>query len=122
MPEAAFTAEVDRLWTQDKPLYDQLHCYARRRLNARFGDAIVPKGGPIPAHLLGNMWAQSWDHLYAELEPFTGVAPIDVTPELAAHHDARDMVRMGEAFYTSLGMDPLPQTFWERSLFTKPDG
>ncbi len=122
MPEAAFAAEVDRLWTQVKPLYDQLHCYARRKLNERYGDAVVSKTGPIPAHLLGNMWAQSWEHVYDALEPYPGVAPIDVTPELAAHYTAIDMVKMGESFYTSLGMDPLPRTFWDRSQLTKPDG
>jgi peptidyl-dipeptidase A len=122
MPADKFPAEVDRLWGQVKPLYDQLHCYTRRTLNKMYGDKVVAKTGPIPAHLLGNMWAQTWDYLYPELEPFKGVAPIDVTPILAKSYDAQKMVRMGEAFYTSLGMDPLPQTFWERSQFVKPKG
>jgi peptidyl-dipeptidase A len=122
MPEAEFTAEVDRLWSQVKPLYDQLHCYTRRKLNAIYGDKVVPKTGAIPAHLLGNMWAQTWDYLYPVLEPYKGVAPIDVTPELAKKYDAIAMVKMGEAFYTSLGMPPLPDTFWQRSQLTKPAG
>ena len=122
MPEAQFTAEVDRLWGQVKPLYDQLHCYTRRTLNKMYGDKIAGKTGPMPAHLLGNMWAQSWEYLYPELEPYKGVAAIDVTPVLAKSYDAKKMVQMGEAFYTSLGMDPLPQTFWERSQLTKPEG
>jgi peptidyl-dipeptidase A len=121
MPEAAFAASVDKLWGQVKPLYDQLHCYTRRKLNQTYGDKAVAKTGLIPSHLLGNMWAQSWDYLYPELEPYKGVAPIDVTPELAKHYDARKMVQMGEAFYTSLGMDPLPTTFWDRSQLTKPE-
>ena len=120
MPEDAFGADVDRLWNQVKPLYDQLHCYTRRKLNQTYGDKVVSKTGPIPTHLLGNMWAQSWDYLYPELEPYKGIAPIDVTPALAASYDPIKMVKMGEAFYTSLGMDPLPATFWERSQFTKP--
>jgi peptidyl-dipeptidase A len=123
MPEADFAAETDKLWSQVKPLYDQLHCYTRRKLNKIYGDKVVPKTGPIPAHLLGNMWAQSWGYLYPELEPFKGVARIDVTPALVAQkYDAVKMVKMGEAFYTSLGMDPLPQTFWERSMLSKPQG
>jgi peptidyl-dipeptidase A len=122
MPADKFAPEVDRLWTQVKPLYTQLHCYARRKLNEKYGDKVVPKTGPIPAHLFGNMWSQTWEYLYPELEPFKGVAPIDVTPVLAKNYDAIKMVKMGEAFYTSLGMDPLPQTFWERSMFTKPKG
>jgi peptidyl-dipeptidase A len=120
MPEAEFATQVDKLWTQVKPLYDQLHCYTRRKLNQMYGDKVVSRTGAIPSHLLGNMWAQSWDYLYPELEPYKGVAPIDVTPILAKGYDAKQMVRMGEAFYTSLGMDPLPPSFWERSQFTKP--
>jgi peptidyl-dipeptidase A len=120
MPEAELAATTDKLWSQVKPLYDQLHCYARRKLNQKYGDKVVPKAGPIPSHLLGNMWAQSWDYLYPELEPYKGVAKIDVTPVLAKSYDAKKMVQVGEAFYTSLGMDPLPATFWERSQFTKP--
>jgi peptidyl-dipeptidase A len=122
MPADKFAPEVDRLWNQVKPLYTQLHCYARRKLNEKYGDKVVPKTGPIPAHLFGNMWSQTWEYLYPELEPFKGVAPIDVTPVLAKSYDAVKMVKMGEAFYTSLGMDPLPQTFWERSMLTKPKG
>jgi peptidyl-dipeptidase A len=120
MPEDEFAAQTDKLWNQVKPLYDQLHCYTRRKLNQSYGDKVVSKTGPIPSHLLGNMWAQSWDYLYPELEPYKGVAPIDVTPVLAKSYDAKKMVKVGEAFYTSLGMDPLPDTFWERSQFLKP--
>ena len=120
MPEAEFAASVDKLWGQVKPLYDQLHCYTRRKLNQQYGDKVVSKTGLIPSHLLGNMWAQSWEYLYPELEPYKGVAPIDVTPVLARSYDAKKMVQMGEAFYTSIGMDPLPATFWDRSQLTKP--
>jgi peptidyl-dipeptidase A len=120
MPEAEFPAQTDKLWSQVKPLYDQLHCYARRKLNQMYGDKVVSKTGLIPSHLVGNMWAQSWEYLYPELEPYKGTAQIDITPVLAKSYDAKKMVKMGEAFYTSLGMDPLPETFWERSQFTKP--
>ena len=120
MPEAEFAAQTDKLWGQVKPLYDQLHCYTRRKLNQTYGDKVVSRTGPIPSHLLGNMWAQTWDYLYPELEPYKGVAPIDVTPVLAKNYTATQMVKVGEAFYTSLGMDPLPDTFWDRSQFTKP--
>jgi peptidyl-dipeptidase A len=122
MPEDQFSADVDRLWGQVKPLYDDLHCYTRRVLNKKYGDKVVPKSGPIPAHLLGNMWAQSWDYLYPELEPYKGVAKVDVTPTLAKSFDAKKMAQMAEGFYTSLGMDPLPASFWEKSMFTKPAG
>jgi peptidyl-dipeptidase A len=124
MPADAFEAETDRLYAQMKPFYEQLHCYTRRKLNKRYGDAVVPKTGPIPAHLLGNMWAQSWGWLYDELEPFPGEPPVDVTPALAkaGAYDEREMVQIAEGFYTSLGFPALPATFWERSMFAKPPG
>jgi peptidyl-dipeptidase A len=125
MPPEAFEAETDRLYNQLKPLYEQLHCYTRRKLNKRYGDKIVPPTGPIPAHLTGNMWAQSWGWLYKDLEPFPGQAPVDVTPTLergGKKYDEKGMTRIGEAFYTSLGFPALPATFWERSMFQKPPG
>jgi peptidyl-dipeptidase A len=122
MPEDAFEAETDRLFNQLKPLYTQLHCYTRTKLNKMYGDKIVPKNGTIPAHLLGNMWAQTWDYLYKELEPFPGQAPIDVSKKIEATLDDKKMVQMAEAFYTSLGFPALPATFWERSMFQKPKG
>lgn len=121
MPPDAFAAETDRLWEQVRPLYTQLHCYTRRKLNQLYGDKVVSKTGPIPAHLLGNMWAQTWDYLYPELEPYKGVAKTDVTPALQKL-GPKQMVQIGEGFYTSLGMNPLPPTFWERSMFEKPPG
>ncbi len=121
MPADAFEKETDRLFDQLKPLYTQLHCYTRGKLNKTYGDKVVGKTGTIPAHLLGNMWAQTWDYLYQELEPFPGQAPIDVTPALAKS-DEKKMVQMAEGFYTSLGFPALPATFWERSMFVKPKG
>jgi peptidyl-dipeptidase A len=120
MPEDAFEADVDRLWAQVKPLYTQLHCYARRGLNKKYGDKVAPKTGPIPSHLTGNMWAQAWGYLYKDLEPYKGVAPVDVSPVLEKKYDSIKMVKMAEAFYTSLGMNPLPDSFWQRSQFDKP--
>lgn len=120
MPEAAFEADVDRLWNQMKPLYDQLHCYTRRKLNKIYGNAVQPSSGPIKAHLTGNMWAQGWGWLDKELEPFPGQAAIDVTPVIEKNYDEKKMVKVAETFYTSLGMPELPATFWERSQFSKP--
>jgi len=116
-----FERETDRIWGQVKPLYNDLHCYVRAGLQRKYGKALVPDGKPIPAHLLGNMWAQEWTNIYPLLEPYPGVASLDVTRKLEAQRwDARRMVRLGESFFTGLGLDPLPATFWTRSLFTKP--
>ncbi|MBM3737283.1 MAG: M2 family metallopeptidase [Acidobacteria bacterium] len=119
MPPEAFTKEVDRLWEQVRPLYVSLHAYVRQRLNAKYGDAVVPKSGPVPAHLLGNMWAQSWDNL---LPVLGGADPgFDLTKVIQTRKmDPKQMVKYGEEFYLSLGFQPLPQTFWSRSQFSKP--
>jgi peptidyl-dipeptidase A len=120
MPAADFEAETDRLWAQVKPLYDKLHCYVRSRLRAHYGADKVGKG-PIPAHLLGNMWAQEWQNVYDLVEPYKGESALDVTKHIKARKlDEKAMVRLGESFFVSLGLDPLPPSFWERSLFKTP--
>src|SRR3989475_4954413 len=121
MPADSFVAEVDRLWTQLRPLYLQLHAYVRARLVEKYGPGVVSPNGMIPAHLLGNLWAQDWENIYDILAP-SGVPPsVDLTGLLVAHRvDERGMARYGERFYTSLGFDSLPATFWERSMITKP--
>jgi peptidyl-dipeptidase A len=121
MPAADMEHEVERLWGQLQPFYAQLHCYVRGRLNARYGDAVVPLGEPIRADLLGNMWAQDWSTLMADVRPRGARATYDTTQLLTrANYDAERMTRTAEGFYTSLGLAPLPETFWERSLLTRP--
>ena len=121
MPPEAFDADVERLWSEVKPLYDQLQCYVRGRLRQVYGKDKVPDHGAIPAHLLGNMWAQEWNNVYDLVEPYKGQPSLDVSKKLKAKgYDPIRMVKLGESFFTSLGFDPLPQTFWERSLFSRP--
>jgi peptidyl-dipeptidase A len=121
MPPDAFAKEVDRLWDQLRPLYLSLHAYVRGELAKRYGNGVVPARGPIPAHLLGNIWAQEWNNIYPLMDSPKPEQSYDLTKILQDRKtDARGMVRYGEGFFTSLGFAPLPQTFWERSLFTKP--
>ncbi len=150
MSPAEFDAEVERLWTQVKPLYDALHCHVRAKLNAVYGDDVVPKDGLIPAHLLGNMWAQQWSNIYPLVEPYKGVGSLDVTAALEAQRNdayktliadfkgkptpldlaelehkadaaiAVKMAKISEDFYTSLGFPALPESFYEKSLLLKP--
>lgn len=122
MEPAAFEAELDRLWGQVKPLYDALHCYVRARLAEKYGADAMPADGTIPTHLLGNLWAQQWGNVYDVVRPTAVVDPgYDLTSRLvAAGYDPIRMVETGEAFFTSLGLEPLPATFWERSMFVKP--
>jgi peptidyl-dipeptidase A len=120
MPPDAFAKELDRLWEQVKPLYLSLHAYVRAKLRAKYGD-VVPASGPIPAYLLGNMWAQEWDNIYPLVAPANADPGYDLTALLKKRNtDWKGMVKYGESFFTSLGFAPLPATFWERSLFLRP--
>jgi peptidyl-dipeptidase A len=121
MTPEEFTREAARLWEQVKPLYSQLHCYVRGSLQKTYGANRVPDGKPIPAQLLGNMWAQQWGEIYPLVEPYPGVLDLDVTAALVRQqYDAVKIVRSAENFYISLGFPQLPDTFWQRSLLTKP--
>ena len=121
MEPDAFAAEMERLWQQVKPLYDSLYTYTRKQLAKKYGSQLVPENGPIPAHLLGNMWSQEWNNIYPLLKPATGDPGYDLTAILKRRQtDAKQMVRYGESFFKSLGFAQLPATFWERSLFVKP--
>ena len=120
MPPDEFTRELDRLWDQVRPLYLKLHAYVRFKLREKYGD-VVPEKGPIPAHLLGNLWAQDWTNIYPLVAPPKADPGYSLTGILKARRmPALDMVRTGERFYTSLGFAPLPKTFFERSLFVRP--
>jgi len=122
MPPAQFEADVERTWQQVKPLYDDLHCYARARLAARYGEAQVPAGKPIPAQLLGNLWAQDWNKIYSDiLKPYPAVAAAHVDQALKSQgYDALRMTRSAQSFYESLGFPALPDSFWQRSMFIRP--
>lgn len=150
MSPAEFDATVEKLWTQLKPLYEALHCDVRARLNHKYGDAVVPKDGLIPAHLLGNMWAQQWSNIYPLVEPYPKANAVDVTAALEQRRDAdytalvkaykgkptplalaelshqadaqfaHETTRVAEDFYTSIGFPPLPASFYEKSMLVRP--
>jgi peptidyl-dipeptidase A len=122
MSPEEFAALTEKLWDEVKPLYEQLHCYTRTKLNERYGDAVQPATGPIRADLLGNMWAQEWGNIYNVVAPEgAGDVGYDTTELLTAKgYDPVKMVHAGENFFSSLGFAPLPETFWTRSQFVKP--
>ncbi len=117
-----FAALTERLWNETRPLYEQLHCYVRAELNEEYGDEVQGETGPIRADLLGNMWAQEWGNIYDIVAPEgAGDVGYDLTALLeAANYTPEQIVRQGEGFFSSLGFDPLPETFWERSQITEP--
>ncbi|WP_421991773.1 M2 family metallopeptidase [Qipengyuania sp.] len=117
-----FAAETERMWQEVKPLYMALHTYVRGKLNEKYGDEVQAATGPIRADLLGNMWAQEWGNIYPLVAPAgAGDIGYDLT-ELIEQKDLDEveMVRVGEQFFSSLGFEPLPETFWQRSQFVKP--
>jgi peptidyl-dipeptidase A len=129
MSPEEFSAELERLWRQVEPLYISLHTYVRKQLIRKYGKAAERPDGLIPAHLLGNMWAQEWGNIYPLVAPADAGQGYDLTGQLekqglgsgpATLDNAKKMVKYGENFFTSLGFAPLPETFWERSLFVKP--
>jgi peptidyl-dipeptidase A len=124
MSPEEFSAMYDRLWAETKPLYDQLHCYTRTKLNQKYGNAVQPASGPIRADLLGNMWAQEWGNIYDVVAPKgAGDIGYDLTDLLVKKKvNPTEMVKIGERFYTSLGLPGLPQTFWQRSQIVRPQG
>ena len=121
MTPEEFSADLERLWNQVRPLYLSLYTFVRWKLAGKYGPNVVPPDGPIPAHLLGNPWAQEWSNVYDLLGVQEDQGGVNVTELLKKKNlDPKSMVKYGEGFFTSMGFAPLPPTFWQRSLFTKP--
>jgi peptidyl-dipeptidase A len=121
MTPEQFSGDLERLWQQVKPLYLQLHAYVRKKLIEKYGKAAERPDGMIPADLLGNMWAQEWGNVYDIVAPASAPQTYDIGKALEAKGaDAKQIVRYGEGFFKSLGLEELPGTFWERSQLTKP--
>ena len=122
MPADAFAAKTDALWHQVEPLYKKLHCYVRAKLNAKYGNAVQPATGLIRADLTGNMWGQDWGNINDIVQPAGGPGlGYDLTASLVSHgYDAVKMVHVADNWYQSIGFQPEPATFWERSQITRP--
>ena len=122
MPGDEFLMETDRVWEEVKPLYDALHCHVRAKLNDHYGDDIVSTSDPLPVHMLGNMWGQSWSNIYDLVYPKQEeLSTVNLTEMIEERKLSEiDMVEYAEDFFISIGFEALPDTFWERSLFVKP--
>ena len=150
MTPVELAAETDRLWGQVMPLYEQLHCFTRTKLEATYGADKGQVSGLLPAHLMGNMWQQDWGNLWDILEPYKGAGSLDITGALekqyqqnysaarakagasadtaalfnaerdAHRQTARQMTERAQDFYTSLDMPKLPENYWQRTQFIKP--
>lgn len=115
------SGQLDDLWNGVRPLYEQLHTYVRGKLNRKYGNKVVPLNGPIAAHLLGNMWAQSWSSLHDSTTPFGNKKSVDISAALRRqNYDSARMFQQADQFFVSLGMKSVPETFWKRSMLEKP--
>jgi peptidyl-dipeptidase A len=102
---------LDELVAQTRPLYVQLHCWARHELARRYGVEDVPRR--IPAHWIGNRWAQRWPGLVASVD----------RDALLEGKTPQWLLEQAERFYVSMGFPELPQSFWDESdLYPVPEG
>lgn len=118
-----FEAACEKLWNQVKPLYEQLHCYVRRKLMSHYlkNTKDFPKGRHIPAHLTGNFWAQTWNNILDLVTPFPNSSVLDITDILRNRgFNAERMFREADSFFQSLGLHPMPDEFWNHSMLEKP--
>lgn len=112
---------VENLWKDLEPFYKELHAYVRHKLAKEY--APVKEKDAIPAHLLGNMWSQSWVNIYPLVEPYKNKSSLDVSKTMQdKNYTVEKMFDITESFFLSLGMEELPKKFKERSMIRKPAG
>ncbi|XP_063424354.1 angiotensin-converting enzyme-like [Mytilus trossulus] len=118
---STFESDVKKLYDELLPLYEQLHAYVRQKLKNKYGTALFPDTGHIPAHLLGNMWSQSWSNIYDLLTPYPNAISVDITKKMKDKgYNVTHMYRVAEEFFTSIGLDKMPTSFWNKSMLEKP--
>ncbi|XP_046909093.2 angiotensin-converting enzyme [Dermatophagoides farinae] len=116
-----FKQQVANIWNELQPFYQKIHAYVRMRLREFYGQERMPKDGTIPAHILGNMWSQSWGNIYDIVAPYPNRKSLDVTDTMVEqNYTAMDMFRLAEKFFIDLSLIPMPDRFWQLSMFTKP--
>jgi len=117
-----FESDVLDLYTQLEPLYKELHAYIRRKLFNVYGPEYIDLSGPLPAHLLSDMWGRFWNNLYKFAEPFSGKPAIDPSPAMKEqNYTVLKMFHTGDDFYAAMGLYRVPDTFWDLSMLEKPD-
>ncbi|KAK5905756.1 hypothetical protein CgunFtcFv8_001683 [Champsocephalus gunnari] len=118
-----FEQDIEKLYMTIEPLYKNLHAFVRRQLYNQYGPKYINLKGPIPAHLMGNMWGQTWNNIYGMMIPFPDKPNIDVTEEMERQgYNATHMFGVAEEFFTSLNLDEMPKEFWKESMLVKPEG
>lgn len=118
-----FQKEIEDVWAQVSPLYEHLHAYVRRKLRDLYGPEKISRRAPLPSHILGNMWAQSWTNILDITIPYPGKNFLDVTPNMQDQgYTPLTMLQLAEEFFLSLNMSAMPPEFWAGSIITEiPD-
>ncbi|XP_066581953.1 angiotensin-converting enzyme [Prorops nasuta] len=116
-----FQQEIEEVWEIIRPLYEELHAYVRRKLRDLYGPEKISSHAPLPSHILGNIWGQSWSNLIDVTIPYPGKNYLDVTLEMQAQgYTPIDMFKIGEEFYLSLNLSAMPPEFWAGSIIVDP--
>jgi len=118
--DESLIAKVDALWNEVEPLYDELHTYVRYQLLDLYGDKMS-KTKLMPAHVFGNMWAQSWVNLYDRIRPFKDASDIDVTEKIEETLSVQQMFELSDAFYESMGLPSSAMSYSEKAVIEKPE-
>lgn len=120
--DSTFEDQLEKIFAQIRPFYEQLHAYVRYKLRQHYGDAVVAEKAPLPMHLLGNMWGQTWGEVSELLVPYPDKKALDVTDEMVKQgYTEQSMFEQADEFFQSLNMTKMPALFWEKSILKKPD-
>ncbi|EEB18603.1 Angiotensin-converting enzyme, putative [Pediculus humanus corporis] len=115
-----FEQEIEEVWSQIRPLYEQLHAYVRRKLRDLYGPEKISNRAPLPSHILGNMWAQSWTNILDVTLPYPGKTLLDVTPNMQIQgYTPLTMLQLAEEFFISMNLSAMPPEFWAGSIITE---
>ncbi|KAH9492522.1 hypothetical protein Btru_046311 [Bulinus truncatus] len=118
-----FEEDIANLYAQIRPLYEQLHAYVRKKLQQKYKHVKFPSSGHIPAHILGNMWAQEWTNIIKDVVPYKDKPTVDVTDELKKQgYTAMKIFETADSFFGSLGLIKMVPEFWKNSIIEKQNG
>ena len=82
MDDQDFQNDLEDIWKQMQPIYETLHGYTRYKFRKYWGEDKIGEKDPLPAHIFGNMWAQSWDNTLSILQPFNNVSNLTILNEV----------------------------------------
>ncbi|XP_015226730.1 PREDICTED: angiotensin-converting enzyme 2 [Cyprinodon variegatus] len=125
-PEFKYTRDqlmedVRSIYKQILPLYKELHAYVRAKLMEVYPE-YTDSEGPLPAHLLGDMWGRFWTNLYNMSIPYREKEDIDVSNTMVEQGwDEMRFFKEAEKFFMSVGLYKMFDNFWNNSMLVKPN-